>query len=66
MKNTKFKFTVFTNYNFYYSTSLQAAKSFCNKNNLVILNYWNHIPTLAEKKSAQKCGRGVYCIQDNN
>lgn len=66
MKNIKVKFTVSTNYNFYYATSLKAAHSFCNKNNLVVLNYWFHYPTLTEKKSAVKCGRGVWVIIINN
>jgi hypothetical protein len=66
MKNQKLFFKVTTNRNIYYATSLKKAERFCKKNDFVIINYWNASPTLAEKKSAKKCGWGVYCILDNN
>lgn len=66
MRNVKIEFTVANNSNLYYATSFKAILDFCKRNDFVILDYSSHISTLAEKKSAVKCGRGIYCIIDNN
>jgi hypothetical protein len=56
------RFTVMTNSNVYWATSLKAAVSFCKANDFVIDRDWNMTPSITEKNTAKKCGRGVYCI----
>ena len=66
MKNVNVKFKVATNSNTYYATSLKAAQSFCKKNDFVMTSWYTYLPMTCEKKVAQKCGRGVYCILETN
>lgn len=64
MKKVEVRFTVMTNNNVYWSTSLKAAVSFCKANDFVIDRDWNMAPSIMEQNTAEKCGRGVYCIID--
>lgn len=66
MKNVQFKFKVTSNNNTYYATSLKAISSYCKLNDLVLTDYYHHFPIFWERKSAHKCGRGIYCILDSN
>jgi len=67
MKNVQLRFTVMTNQNVYWATSLKSAVSFCKQNDFVIkTEEWDMIPSINEQNSAKKCGRGVYCILDEN
>jgi hypothetical protein len=64
MKNVTVRFTVIRNNNVYWATSLKAAVSFCKANDFVIDRDWNMHPSITEQNTAEKCGRGVYCILD--
>jgi hypothetical protein len=64
MKNVTVRFTVMTNNNIYWATSLKAAVSFCKANDFVINRDLNMTPNVTEQNIAEKCGRGVYCILD--
>ena len=64
MKKAKVRFTVMTNNNVYWATSLKSAVSFCKANDFVINRDWNMTPNITEQNTAKKCGRGVYCILD--
>lgn len=64
MKNVTVRFTVMTNNNVYLSTSLKAAVSFCKANDFIIDRDWNMTPSITEQNTAEKCGRGVYCVLD--
>jgi hypothetical protein len=65
MKNVNVRFTVMTNNNVYFATSLKAAISFCKKNDFVIDRDWNvDSISITEQNKAEKCGRGVYWIVD--
>lgn len=66
MKNVTVRFTVMTNNNVYWATSLKAAASFCKANDFVINRDWNMTPSKTEKKAAIKCGRGVWGIPDKS
>jgi hypothetical protein len=62
MKNVTLRFTVYTNNNVYWATSLKAAVSYCKKHDFVIDRDWDMTPSIGEQNKAEKCGRGVYCI----
>ena len=66
MKKVSVRFTVSTNNNVYFATSLKAAVSFCNAHDLVIQNDRTHTPSITERNTAEKCGRGVFCILDRD
>lgn len=55
------RFTVMTNSNIYWATSLKAAASFCKQNDFVIERDWDMTPSISEQNKLLKCGRGVYC-----
>jgi hypothetical protein len=65
MKNVTIRFTVMTNSNLYFATSILTANAFCKKNDLVIDRDWDiNSVSIKQQNIAEKCGRGVYCILD--
>lgn len=66
MRNINVKFKVATNSNTYFATSIKTMASFCKKHDFVVTYWYSYLPSISEKKSAVKVGRGVYGIPDNN
>ncbi len=66
MKNVRFRFYVANNCNTYYATSFKAILSFCKKHDFVVTHWYTYLPFTEERKAAERCGRGVYCIIDDN
>ena len=65
MKNATVRFTVMTNRNVYFASSMKAAVSFCKANDFVISRDWDiETTSITERNTAVKCGRGVWCILD--
>ncbi len=63
MKKVTVRFTVMTNDNIYFATSHKAKASFCKENDFVISRDFDIKATsITEQNTAEKCGRGVYCI----
>ena len=70
MKNVNFKFTVSTNANIYFATTLNAIVRFCKKHDFVVtkfaaMDYYSYLSFTYDKKHIIKCGRGIYGIIDN-
>lgn len=65
MKKVTVRFTVMTNRNTYFASSMKSAVSFCKANDFVIHRDWDiQATSITERNTAQKCGRGVWCILD--
>jgi hypothetical protein len=63
MKNVTVRFTVTTNDNIYFATSHKAKYSFCKQNDFVVDRDWDiNATSITEQNTAEKCGRGIYCI----
>ena len=62
MKNVTLRFTVMTNENIYWATSLKAAVAFCKKHDFQISRDWELAPSISDKNKAEKAGRGVWCV----
>jgi hypothetical protein len=64
MNKVTVRFTVMTNNNIYWATSLKSAVWFCNQNDMVIDKDLYITASITERNTAEKCGRGIYCILD--
>jgi hypothetical protein len=66
MRNVNYKFYIANNNNTYFATSYKAMTSFCKKHNLVVTYWYTYLPFTEEREAAIRCGRGIYCINDDN
>ena len=66
MKKVTVRFTVSTNNNIYWATSMKAMIAFCTQHDFSIMRDDYMTPSITDQNKAEKCGRGVYCILDRD